>query len=132
MKIVLFDLGRTLEHNDVLLPGAVQTLEAIGNLRDMDGSRWRWGWCRTSTCHKLRPTCQPSGSRTRDPGAAGHPPVLRAGGPLRGPIHRRRRIQTGRACLSGRPGSIRTEPAVHGGAIRLQRTWNVSAAWRRE
>ena len=37
MKIVLFDLGRTLEHNDVLLPGAVQTLEAIGNLRDMDG-----------------------------------------------------------------------------------------------
>ena len=37
MKIVLFDLGQTLEHNDVLLPGAVQTLEAIGNLRDMDG-----------------------------------------------------------------------------------------------
>lgn len=37
MRIVLFDLGRTLEYNDVLLPGAVQTLEAISGLRDMDG-----------------------------------------------------------------------------------------------
>lgn len=36
MKVVLFDLGRTLEHDGVLLPGAVQTLEAIEKLRDED------------------------------------------------------------------------------------------------
>ena len=34
MKVVLFDLGDTLEHNDVLLPGAVETLTAVCQLRD--------------------------------------------------------------------------------------------------
>jgi len=38
MKIVLFDLGDTLENNDVLLPGAMQTLKAIANLRDAEGA----------------------------------------------------------------------------------------------
>ena len=37
MKIVLFDLGRTLEVNDVLLPGAKETLEAIQELKDAAG-----------------------------------------------------------------------------------------------
>ena len=37
MKIVLFDLGRTLEVNDVLLPGAKETLQAIRELRDASG-----------------------------------------------------------------------------------------------
>ena len=37
MKIVLFDLGRTLEVNDVLLPGAKATLEAISQLTDAAG-----------------------------------------------------------------------------------------------
>ncbi|SNS14137.1 Haloacid dehalogenase-like hydrolase [Geodermatophilus saharensis] len=34
MKVVLFDLGDTLEHQDVLLPGAVETLTAISRIRD--------------------------------------------------------------------------------------------------
>lgn len=37
MKIVLFDLGQTLENNDVLLPGARETLESIRALRDAAG-----------------------------------------------------------------------------------------------
>ncbi|WP_222262859.1 M20/M25/M40 family metallo-hydrolase [Modestobacter marinus] len=37
MKLVLFDLGKTLEDGDVLLPGARETLEAIHALRDRDG-----------------------------------------------------------------------------------------------
>lgn len=37
MKIVLFDLGETLESNDVLLPGARETLEGIRGLRDAAG-----------------------------------------------------------------------------------------------
>ncbi len=38
MKIVLFDLVRTLEYNDVLLPGSIETLEAIRSLHDSDGT----------------------------------------------------------------------------------------------
>ncbi len=36
MKLVLFDLGNTLESNDVLLPGALETLEAIASFRAGD------------------------------------------------------------------------------------------------
>jgi len=38
MRIVLFDLGDTLEHNDRLQPGATATLRALRDLRDSDGS----------------------------------------------------------------------------------------------
>jgi|SRR3954466_7586351 len=34
MKIVLFDLGDTLEHNDTLLPGAFETLSNIKKIND--------------------------------------------------------------------------------------------------
>lgn len=34
MKIVLFDLGDTLEHKDTLLPGATETLSSIQNMKD--------------------------------------------------------------------------------------------------
>jgi FMN phosphatase YigB (HAD superfamily) len=34
VKIILFDLGDTLEHNDTLLPGAVETLTAVSQLHD--------------------------------------------------------------------------------------------------
>ena len=34
MKVVLFDLGKTLEDQDVLLPGARETLQAIQEMRD--------------------------------------------------------------------------------------------------
>jgi len=37
MRIVLFDLGNTLESDDALLPGAKETLEAIRDLRDCHG-----------------------------------------------------------------------------------------------
>jgi Peptidase family M28 len=37
MRLVLFDLGNTLEANDVLLPGAVETLAAIAAMADADG-----------------------------------------------------------------------------------------------
>jgi FMN phosphatase YigB (HAD superfamily) len=37
MKIVLFDLGKTLEDQDVLLPGARETLQAIQAMRDSSG-----------------------------------------------------------------------------------------------
>jgi FMN phosphatase YigB (HAD superfamily) len=37
MKVVLFDLGKTLEDGDVLLPGARETLQAIQAMRDSDG-----------------------------------------------------------------------------------------------
>ena len=37
MKAVLFDLGGTLENEGTLLPGAVEMLEAIRRLRDVDG-----------------------------------------------------------------------------------------------
>ncbi len=37
MKLVLFDLGQTLENRDVLLPGALQALQDISTLRDGDG-----------------------------------------------------------------------------------------------
>jgi hypothetical protein len=38
MKLVLFDLGQTLEDHDVLLPGALQALEDLSALRDRDGT----------------------------------------------------------------------------------------------
>ena len=38
MKVVLFDLGRTLEDNDILLPGAQQTLEKIRLMQDKDAN----------------------------------------------------------------------------------------------
>ena len=34
IKIILFDLGDTLEHNDTLLAGAVETLTAVSQLHD--------------------------------------------------------------------------------------------------
>lgn len=37
MKIILFDLGKTLEDGDVLLPGARETLQAIQVMRDSSG-----------------------------------------------------------------------------------------------
>jgi FMN phosphatase YigB (HAD superfamily) len=37
VKVVLFDLGRTLEDQGVLLPGAVEALEGIQSLRDAQG-----------------------------------------------------------------------------------------------
>src|SRR3954449_6471304 len=37
VKIVLFDLGDTLEVADVLRPGARETVEGIGSLCDADG-----------------------------------------------------------------------------------------------
>ena len=33
-RIVFFDLGKTLEHNDVLLPGATQLLDAVSTMKD--------------------------------------------------------------------------------------------------
>lgn len=37
MKIVLFDLGNTLESNDVLLPGAADVLNAVKKMQDPHG-----------------------------------------------------------------------------------------------
>jgi FMN phosphatase YigB (HAD superfamily) len=37
MKMILFDLGQTLEDRDVLLPGARKTLQAIQAMRDSNG-----------------------------------------------------------------------------------------------
>ena len=37
MKVVLFDLGKTLEDGDVLLPGARETLQAIQAMLDSNG-----------------------------------------------------------------------------------------------
>jgi len=37
MKVVLFDLGKTLEDQGVLLPGARETLQAIQEMRDHSG-----------------------------------------------------------------------------------------------
>jgi hypothetical protein len=37
MKGVLFDLGKTLEDRDVLLPGARETLQAVQAMRDSNG-----------------------------------------------------------------------------------------------
>ena len=38
MKLILFDLGQTLEDGDVLLPGAREVLEAVHALRDGNGA----------------------------------------------------------------------------------------------
>lgn len=38
-KVVLFDLGDTLEHEDSLLPGAAETLATLADLRDQTGRR---------------------------------------------------------------------------------------------
>ena len=43
MKLILFDLGQTLEDQDVLLPGALEALEAIAALRDGDQPAARLG-----------------------------------------------------------------------------------------
>lgn len=43
MKIVLFDLGRTLESSDLLLPGAKDTLQAVQQLKDSNGQPPRLG-----------------------------------------------------------------------------------------
>jgi len=37
MKLILFDLGDTLEHQDVLLPGAMEVLQTVSNLKDSEG-----------------------------------------------------------------------------------------------
>src|SRR5262245_16577611 len=37
MKIILFDLGDTLEQNDILLPGALDMLQAVQQLQDPNG-----------------------------------------------------------------------------------------------
>jgi FMN phosphatase YigB (HAD superfamily) len=37
MKIVLFDLGKTIENQNILLPGAHKTLKAIQAMRDFSG-----------------------------------------------------------------------------------------------
>src|SRR5262245_32045167 len=37
MRVVFFDLGKTLEDGDVLLPGARETVTAIQQLRDAEG-----------------------------------------------------------------------------------------------
>jgi FMN phosphatase YigB (HAD superfamily) len=37
MKVVLFDLGKTLEDRDILLPGARETLQAVQAMRDSNG-----------------------------------------------------------------------------------------------
>jgi FMN phosphatase YigB (HAD superfamily) len=37
MKIILFDLGRTLEEADVLLPGALEALQGLAQLRSTAG-----------------------------------------------------------------------------------------------
>jgi len=37
MNVILFDLGRTLETDDVLLPGAADMLIAVAALRDASG-----------------------------------------------------------------------------------------------
>ena len=38
VKIILFDLGDTLEHDDVLLPGALTTLKTLSKLKLPDGT----------------------------------------------------------------------------------------------
>jgi len=38
MRMVLFDLGQTLEDHDVPLPGALQALEDMSTWRDADGN----------------------------------------------------------------------------------------------
>jgi FMN phosphatase YigB (HAD superfamily) len=43
MKVVLFDLGDTLEHQDTLFPGAVETLTTISQMRDKDHQPVRMG-----------------------------------------------------------------------------------------
>ena len=43
MKVILFDLGRTLEDQDVLLPGATEMLEAVRGLVDADGAALQIG-----------------------------------------------------------------------------------------
>ncbi len=43
MQVVLFDLGDTLEHQDTLFPGAVETLTAISQMRDEDQQSVRLG-----------------------------------------------------------------------------------------
>ena len=39
LKVVIFDRGDTLEHEDVLLPGAIDMLTAVAAMKDADGHR---------------------------------------------------------------------------------------------
>lgn len=41
--MILFDLGNTLEHDGALLPGALELLEAVSELRDAQGNPVRMG-----------------------------------------------------------------------------------------
>jgi len=38
MKVILFDRGDTLEHDDVLLPGAIELLTAVRDMKDAAGN----------------------------------------------------------------------------------------------
>jgi FMN phosphatase YigB (HAD superfamily) len=38
MKVILFDRGDTLEHDDVLLPGAIELLTAVRDMKDAAGT----------------------------------------------------------------------------------------------
>ena len=62
MKLVLFDLGQTLEDHDVLLPGALQALEDISALRDGDGEPVLLG-ARVGL-RRARPTSTTTSSKT--------------------------------------------------------------------
>ena len=42
MKVIIFDLSKTLEDRDVLLPGARETLQAIQAMRDSKGRLQFW------------------------------------------------------------------------------------------
>src|SRR5262245_57297571 len=43
MKVILFDLGDTLEHDGALRPGTLETLSRIGQLRDGNQERLEMG-----------------------------------------------------------------------------------------
>jgi hypothetical protein len=50
MKVILFDLGKTLDDRDVLLTGARETLQAVQAMRDSKGRLQSWRWFPISTC----------------------------------------------------------------------------------
>ena len=80
MKVILFDLGRTLEDQDVLLPGATEMLEAVRGLVDADGAALQIGLVSDYTMPRDRRRC--TGAATgvsRDSGQAKSARVLRAG-----------------------------------------------------
>ena len=90
VKLVLFDLGDTLEHDDV--PAARRAGDAGGARRcaTRTGSRpFGSAWCRTST-HPERPRGDPGNPAAvlRDPGRVGIRDSVRAGGRARHAVHR--------------------------------------------